>query len=55
MVDAIPVDRNHRDRVLFAFYDVFDINVSFIQSCVALKPGCTAENGDAVVGSSRRR
>ena len=24
---------------LFAFYDVFDINVSFIQSCVALKPG----------------
>ncbi|MBV9465498.1 MAG: MFS transporter [Solirubrobacterales bacterium] len=26
---------------LFAFYDVFDINVSFIQSCVALKPGCT--------------
>jgi MFS transporter, putative metabolite:H+ symporter len=29
---------------LFAFYDVFDINVSFIQSCVALKPGCTAAN-----------
>jgi MFS transporter, putative metabolite:H+ symporter len=26
---------------LFTFYDVFDINVSFIQSCVALKPGCT--------------
>jgi MFS family permease len=29
---------------LFTFYDVFDINVSFIQSCVALKPGCTAAN-----------
>src|SRR6201996_6712634 len=29
---------------LFAFYDVFDINVSFIQSCVALKPGCTPAN-----------
>jgi MFS transporter, putative metabolite:H+ symporter len=29
---------------MFAFYDVFDINVSFIQSCVALKPGCTPEN-----------
>jgi MFS family permease len=28
---------------LFTFYDVFDINVSFIQSCVALKPGCTPE------------
>jgi MFS transporter, putative metabolite:H+ symporter len=26
---------------MFAFYDVFDINVSFIQSCVALKHGCT--------------
>ncbi|HEU4568554.1 MAG TPA: MFS transporter [Marmoricola sp.] len=29
---------------LFTFYDIFDINVSFIQSCVALKPGCTPEN-----------
>jgi len=29
---------------MFAFYDVFDINVSFIQSCVALKPGCTPAN-----------
>jgi len=29
---------------LFTFYDVFDINVSFIQTCVALKPGCTAVN-----------
>jgi MFS transporter, putative metabolite:H+ symporter len=26
---------------LFTFYDIFDINVSFIQSCVDLKPGCT--------------
>jgi putative MFS transporter len=29
---------------LFAFYDVFDINVSFIQSCVALKHGCAPGN-----------
>jgi MFS transporter, putative metabolite:H+ symporter len=29
---------------LFAFYDVFDINVSFVQSCIALKHGCTPEN-----------
>jgi putative MFS transporter len=28
---------------LFTFYDVFDINVSFIQTCVALKPGCSPE------------
>ena len=26
---------------LFTFYDIFDINVSFIQTCVGLKPGCT--------------
>ncbi len=29
---------------LFTFYDVFDINVSFIQTCVALKHGCTPAN-----------
>ncbi len=29
---------------LFTFYDIFDINVSFIQTCVALKPGCSPEN-----------
>jgi MFS transporter, putative metabolite:H+ symporter len=29
---------------LFTFYDVFDINVSFIQSCIALKSGCAPEN-----------
>jgi MFS family permease len=34
---------------LFAFYDVFDINVSFIQSCVALKPGCTPANAVATL------
>lgn len=28
---------------LFTFYDIFDINVSFIQTCLALKPGCTPE------------
>ncbi len=26
---------------LFTFFDIFDINVSFIQSCIALVPGCT--------------
>ena len=29
---------------LFTFYDIFDINVSFIQTCVGLKAGCTPEN-----------
>lgn len=28
---------------LFTFYDIFDINVSFIQSCIELKKGCTPE------------
>lgn len=26
---------------LFTYYDIFDINVSFIQTCVQIKPGCT--------------
>ncbi len=25
----------------FTFYDIFDINVSFIQTCVQIQPGCT--------------
>ena len=29
---------------LFTFYDIFDINVSFIQTCVELKSGCNPEN-----------
>ncbi|MEX0428775.1 MFS transporter [Nocardioides sp. DS6] len=29
---------------LFTFYDIFDINVSFVQTCVQLKSGCTPEN-----------
>lgn len=28
---------------LFTFFDIFDINVSFIQTCSVLKPGCTPE------------
>lgn len=28
---------------LFTFYDIFDINVSFIQTCIALDPQCTPE------------
>src|SRR5437763_14692994 len=27
---------------LFTFYDIFDINVSFIQTCLQIIPGCTA-------------
>src|SRR5690242_9416743 len=34
---------------LLTFYDVFDINVSFIQSCVALKPGCTPANAETAL------
>ncbi|QAY59340.1 MFS transporter [Microbacterium protaetiae] len=29
---------------LFTFYDIFDINVSFVQTCVQLVPGCTPES-----------
>ncbi|WP_102223526.1 MFS transporter [Acidimangrovimonas sediminis] len=29
---------------LFTFYDIFDINVSFIQTCTQLVPGCTPES-----------
>ena len=29
---------------LFTFYDIFDINVSFIQTCTRLRAGCTPEN-----------
>lgn len=28
---------------LFTFYDIFDINVSFIQTCIELNKGCTPE------------
>ncbi|MDG6999633.1 MAG: MFS transporter [Nitrososphaerota archaeon] len=28
---------------LFTFFDIFDINVSFIQTCIALRPGCTPQ------------
>ncbi|WEG08511.1 MFS transporter [Microbacterium horticulturae] len=28
---------------LFTFYDIFDINVSFVQTCTQLVPGCTPE------------
>jgi MFS family permease len=28
---------------LFTFYDIFDINVSFIQTCIGLVTGCTPE------------
>lgn len=30
--------------MLFVQYDIFDINVSFVQTCVDLRPGCTPEN-----------
>ena len=35
---------------LFTFYDIFDINVSFIQSCRALVPGCTAVRSSNYIG-----
>ncbi|MGH7067052.1 MAG: MFS transporter [Acetobacteraceae bacterium] len=34
----------------FTFYDIFDINVSFIQTCVALVPGCTPPTSAAHLG-----
>jgi MFS family permease len=44
LVNAVSVRRIIGLGFLFTFYDVFDINVSFIQSCVALKPGCSPVN-----------
>ena len=35
---------------LFTFYDIFDINVSFIQTCSALVSGCTPERSSAFIG-----
>ena len=29
---------------LFTFYDIFNINVSFVQTCVRIQPGCTPRN-----------
>jgi MFS family permease len=34
---------------LFTFYDIFDINVSFIQSCIELRKGCTPETALAAL------
>lgn len=35
---------------LFTFYDIFDINVSFIQTCHALVPGCTPARSSDYIG-----
>ena len=35
---------------LFTFYDIFDINVSFIQTCMALVPGCTPPSSAQYIG-----
>ena len=35
---------------LFTFYDIFDINVSFIQTCIAIVPGCTPESSAEHLG-----
>jgi sugar transport protein len=44
LVAALPVHRDHRAGLPLHLFDIFDINVSFIQTCVALKPGCTPQN-----------
>ena len=35
---------------LFTFFDIFDINVSFIQTCVTLVKGCTPVNASNYLG-----
>ncbi len=35
---------------LFTFYDIFDINVSFIQTCSALVTGCTPQTSVGYIG-----
>ncbi len=35
---------------MFTFYDIFDINVSFIQTCIQIVPGCTPEVASQSIG-----
>ena len=35
---------------LFTFYDIFDINVSFIQTCIQIVPKCTPEVASRSIG-----
>src|ERR1019366_3623822 len=35
---------------LFTFFDIFDINVSFIQTCAAMVSGCTPVNAANYLG-----
>ncbi len=35
---------------LFTFYDIFDITVSFIQTCTQIVPGCTPANSATYLG-----
>jgi MFS transporter, putative metabolite:H+ symporter len=35
---------------IFTFYDIFDINVSFIQTCTQIAPGCTPANASNYIG-----
>ncbi|QQE81127.1 MFS transporter [Alicyclobacillus sp. SO9] len=35
---------------LFTFFDIFDINVSFIQTCTSIVPGCKPENANNYLG-----
>ena len=35
---------------LFTFYDIFDINVSFIQTCTQIVPGCTPPSASSYIG-----
>ena len=35
---------------LFTFYDIFDINVSFIQTCTQIVPNCTPHSAANYIG-----
>ena len=35
---------------IFTFYDIFDINVSFIQTCIQIVPRCTPEVASRSIG-----
>jgi len=35
---------------MFTFYDIFDINVSFIQTCTQIVPGCTPAVASQSIG-----
>ena len=50
MVASRSFHRHHRCWFFFTFYDIFDINVSFIQTCTQIVPNCTPPSAASYIG-----